>query len=74
MHKKLEEEHPEFKEARSHMKAARQALRQSVEDWLPAGFLQHRREARKEMLLAVRGLVDAAIEHLEGEKDEEAKA
>ena len=67
------DEHPEWKEARSHMKAARKALRHSVEDWLPVGFVQHRREARKEMLLAVRSLVNAAIDRMEGEKGEETK-
>jgi hypothetical protein len=32
---------------------------------LPEGFLEHRRAARKEMMLAVRSLLDAAIEKME---------
>jgi hypothetical protein len=35
---------------------------------LPEGFLEHRRAARKEMLLAVRSMLDAVIEKMEEKK------
>ncbi len=52
-------------EARQHMHAAREEMRQSVEALFPPGFVEHRRAARKEMLKAVRGLLDSAIQHME---------
>lgn len=39
---------------------------------LPEQFKKHTRAARKEMLLAVRSLLDAAIEELEGEAPKKA--
>jgi hypothetical protein len=54
-----------MREAREHMKSARQSLRQSWEELIPKGFTEHRKAARKEMLLAMRSLVDAAIERVE---------
>jgi hypothetical protein len=56
---------PRIKEAREHAKAARASLKRSFEELIPHGFLEHRREARKEMLLAMRSLLDAAIERME---------
>jgi hypothetical protein len=53
------------KEFRDHMRSARKEARKSMEAWLPQGYLEHRRLARKEMLLAIRSLIDSAIEHLE---------
>jgi hypothetical protein len=47
------------------MKAARSAFRSSVEAFLPAGFVEGRRKARREMLLAVRSLMDVAIERID---------
>jgi hypothetical protein len=52
-------------EARQHMRAAREEMRQSMESLLPPGFIEHRRAARKEMLKAARSLLDSAIQHLE---------
>ena len=52
-------------EARQHMRAARDEMRQSVEALFPPGFIEHRRAARKEMLKAARSLLDSAIQHLE---------
>ncbi len=60
-----EEASPRLKEARAHVKAARQSFRLSLQDLIPKGFIEHRRAARKEMLLAMRSLLDAAIEHTE---------
>ena len=52
-------------EARQHMRAARDEMRQSVESLFPPGFIEHRRAARKEMLKAARTFLDSAIERLE---------
>jgi hypothetical protein len=38
------------------------------EELIPRGFIEHRRAARREMLLAMRSLLDAAIEHVEKRK------
>jgi len=54
-----------YKEARQHFRAARQAMRKSVEAYLPPGVLENRRLARKEFLIGVRTLVDAAIQTIE---------
>ena len=52
-------------EARQHMRAARDEMRQSMETLFPPGFIEHRRAARKEMLKAARSLLDSAIQHME---------
>lgn len=52
-------------EAREHARAARHEMRQSIEALVPAGFIEHRRKARKEMLLAFRSLIDHAIARIE---------
>jgi hypothetical protein len=54
-----------FEEAREHMRAARKAMHDSVKAWLPEGYFEHRRAARKEFLMAMRSLMDAAIDHTE---------
>jgi hypothetical protein len=51
-----------MKEAREHAMAAGASMRKSIQDLIPPGFIEHRRAARKEMLLAMRSLLDAAIE------------
>lgn len=61
---------PRVKEAREHMKTARNAMRKSFEMFLPAGYLENRRTARREFLLAMRSLVDVAIEHVEKSTEE----
>ena len=65
----FEDEIPE--DVRQHARAAREELRESVRALLPPGFLEHRRKARKEMLLAWRSLIDSAIERIDRTKDEE---
>jgi len=55
------EHHPD-REACEHAKEARSSLRKSIEELIPPGFIEHRRAARREMLLALRSLLDAAIE------------
>jgi hypothetical protein len=67
-----EPKNPKMKEARQHMKAAHEAMHQTVEAWLPKGFVENRRKARKEFFLAMRSLLDAAIERVE-EKSKSAK-
>lgn len=52
-------------EVREHVRTAREEMRRSYEALFPPGFIEHRRAARKEMLLAVRSLIDAAIQRLE---------
>jgi hypothetical protein len=56
---------PRIKEAREHARAARASMKKSLEELIPRGFIEHRRAARKEMLLAMRSLLDAAIERME---------
>ncbi len=56
---------PRLKEARDHARAAGASMRRSFEELIPHGFIEHRRAARKEMLLAMRSLLDAAIERME---------
>ncbi len=58
-------------EARQHMRAAREEMRESIRGFLPPEFFEHRRKARKEMLLAWRSMIDSALEHLE-EKSKKA--
>jgi hypothetical protein len=53
------------REALAHMKAARDEMRKSVEALLPPGFVEHRRAARREMLLAARSVIEAALRRLE---------
>ncbi len=58
-------------EAREHVRAARDELRDSIRALLPPEFIEHRRKARKEMLLAWRSFIDAALERID-EKNMEA--
>ena len=63
MHKS--ELNPNMSEARDHFRTARKEMRKSFEALIPAGFLERRRAARKEFLLGLRKVVDAAIERAE---------
>ena len=40
-------------------------MRESVKGLLPPEFIEHRRNARKEMLLAFRSVIDSALKHME---------
>jgi hypothetical protein len=64
--KKFEEHVPE--EARQHFHAAREEMRKGLETLLPQGFFEHRRSARREMLLAWRSMLDAAIQRMDDKK------
>lgn len=52
-------------ETREHLKAAGDEFRNSMEALFPPEFLDHRRRARKEFLLAARSLVDHALKRME---------
>ncbi len=52
-------------DARQHLRAARQAMREGMEAFLPPEFIDHRRAARREMLLAARSLIDHALNRME---------
>lgn len=54
-----------FQDAWDHARAAGHSLRKSLREMLPSGFVEHQSAARKELLLAFRSLVDAAIERSE---------
>jgi hypothetical protein len=61
--KKYESRVPE--EARQHFHAARAEMRKSMELLLPEGFLDHRKGARREMLMGWRSMLDAAIQRMD---------
>jgi len=63
--KSTKKECPVPEESREHAKKAHEELRESMKALFPPEFIEHRRAARKEMLLAMRGLVNHAIEKLE---------
>ena len=52
-------------EARQHVRAAREEMRESIRAFLPPEFVEHGKKARKEMLLAWRSLIDTALERME---------
>jgi hypothetical protein len=54
-----------LQEAHSHLNAARQSVQKSMESLVPPEYVEHKRKARKEFLLAVRSLIDSAIERIE---------
>jgi len=66
--KRFEDEIPE--DVRQHVRAAREEMRESVRSFLPPGFVEHRRKARKEMLLAWRSLIDSAIERMDDKEED----
>ncbi len=66
---RFEDEMPE--EVREHFREARKELYESMKGFLPPGFIEHRKKARKEMLLAWRSLIDSALEKMDEEKPEE---
>ncbi len=58
-------------EVRQHVRAAREEMRESVKSFLPPGFVEHRKNARREMLLAWRSLIDSALERMDEKETEE---
>ena len=61
--KKYEGRIPE--EARQHFRAAREEMRKSIELVFPEGFFEHRKSARREMLMACRSMLDSAIQRMD---------
>lgn len=60
--KKTHWDNPNLQDAREHFKSAHEAFHKSAEAWLPPAFVENRRKLRKEILLGIRSLIDAAIE------------
>jgi len=52
-------------DARQHVRAARQAMGKGWESLFPPEFIEHRRAARREMLMAARSLIDHALKRME---------
>ena len=52
-------------ETREHYKKAREEFRKSVEGFLPEGFVKHRHNARRELLMAWRSMLDHAIKKMD---------
>jgi hypothetical protein len=52
-------------ETRAHYRKAREEMREAIDNLLPEGFVEHRRAARREMLMAWRSLIDAAIRRMD---------
>jgi hypothetical protein len=57
-------------ETRQHLRRAREELRAGLRTLVPPEYVQHRRAARREALLAMRSLLDHALKRL----DESSKA
>jgi hypothetical protein len=66
--KKLHDD-PKLKEAREHFRSARKSMHKHWEKWLPEGFVESRRAARKDMLLGIRSILDYAIEKTDEKED-----
>lgn len=54
------------------IKAFRKEAKEWQSEWLPDDFKTHHRAAQREMLLAMRSLVDAKIEKLEKQEKEKS--
>ena len=52
-------------EARQHFRAARKEVRKGIETFFPEGFFEHRENARREVLMAWRSILDEAIERMD---------
>jgi hypothetical protein len=61
--KKYESHIPD--DAREHFRAARKEMREGVKTLFPKGFFEHRKSARREMLLAWRSMLDAALQRMD---------
>lgn len=56
-------------DVRQHARAARDEMRESMKAFLPPDFWEHGKKARKEMLLAWRSMIDAALERMEEQEE-----
>jgi hypothetical protein len=50
---------------REHLRSARKEMREAWKTLLPPEFIEHRRAARREFLMAARSLIDHAIERMD---------
>lgn len=66
------EENPNIREARRHARAAREEMRRTLEAFLPPRVIEHNRAARREWLLAMRSMVNAALDELDRADREES--
>ena len=66
-HKHFRDHIPE--DARAHVKNAREEMQKSWATLVPPEFVAHRRKARREMLLAARGLINHALDRLENHEE-----
>ena len=55
-------------ETREHLRAAREEFHKSMEGILPPGLMEHRQKAHKEMLLALRSILDASLARMDETK------
>lgn len=62
-YEKMRDRIPE--DARQHARQAREEMRASIHALFPPEFVERRRAARREMLLAAKAMLDHAIERLE---------
>jgi hypothetical protein len=67
-HRSFEDQIPE--DVRRHARAAREEMRESMKAFLPPKFWEHSRKARKEMLLAWRSMLDAALERMDKKEEQ----
>lgn len=71
MHDEERHEHnPHIHEARQHARAARDEFSKAVEGLFPPRFAEHRRAAQREWLMAVRSMVNAALERIDRAESE----
>ena len=56
-------------EVRQHARTAREEMRESMKAFLPPQFWEHSQKARKEMLLAWRSMIDAALNRMEDKEE-----
>jgi hypothetical protein len=68
-----EHEYRMHDETRQHFHNAKEEWRKSMEGMFPPGYWEHRRNARKEMLLAWRSMLDRAIAHIDEKNREESR-
>ena len=52
-------------EARQHLRQAREEMRASLRMLVPPEYIQHRRAAHREAILAMRSLLDHALKRLD---------
>jgi hypothetical protein len=64
---------PHMQAAREHMRAARRAMHKSMEALVPPAYVENRRAAKREFLLAVRSMIDSALDRATEPSNPEVK-